>query len=42
MSNNMSLGSKISILRQQFGLSQSILAEYLGVDQSYISRVEKD
>jgi len=42
MSNNVSLGSKISKLRQQVGLSQSILAEYLGVDQSYISRVEKD
>lgn len=35
------VGKKVKELREQSGLNQSQLAEYLKVDQSYISKCEK-
>lgn len=35
------VGKKVKALREQSGLNQSQLAEYLKVDQSYISKCEK-
>ena len=35
------VGKKVKELRDQYGLNQSQLAEYLKVDQSYISKCEK-
>lgn len=35
------VGKKVKDLREQSGLNQSQLAEYLKVDQSYISKCEK-
>lgn len=35
------IGKKIKNLRTQSGFSQSIIAEYLQVDQSLISKIEK-
>ena len=35
------IGSKIKELRTQAGFNQSIIAEYLQVDQSLISKIEK-
>lgn len=39
--DRLSIGSKIKELRTQAGFSQSIIAEYLQVDQSLISKIEK-
>ncbi len=36
------MGEKIKKLREESGLKQSQIAEYLNVDQSYISRFEKN
>lgn len=36
------IGEKIKNLREESGLKQAQLAEYLNVDQSYISRLEKN
>ncbi len=36
------VGKKVKELRGQYGLNQSQIAEYLKVDQSYISKCEKD
>lgn len=41
MDFNHKIGEKISILRGESGISQKLLAEYLSVDQSYISKIEK-
>ena len=38
---NKTIGSRIKELRKQAGLTQKSLAEYLGADQSFISKVEK-
>ena len=35
------VGKKVKDLRDQSGLNQSQLAEYLNVDQSYVSKCEK-
>lgn len=37
----LSIGVKIKALRTQAGFNQSIIAEYLQVDQSLISKIEK-
>jgi len=37
-----SIGAKFSCLRLKSGFTQSQVANYLGVDQSYISKCEKD
>ncbi|MFA5468430.1 MAG: helix-turn-helix transcriptional regulator [Sphaerochaetaceae bacterium] len=37
-----SIGEKFSNLRLRSGFTQSQVAKYLGVDQSYISKCEKD
>lgn len=39
--NNLSVGSKIKELRTKAGFNQSVIAEYLQVDQSLISKIEK-
>jgi len=36
------IGEKFKRLREESGLTQAQIAEYLGVDQSYISRYEKN
>lgn len=36
------LGSRFKELREAAGFTQSSVAKYLGVDQSYISKFEKD
>ena len=36
------VGKKFSELRNKSGFTQSVIAEYLDVDQSYISKCEKD
>lgn len=41
MDFNIKIGEKISKLRSESGISQKLLAEYLSVDQSYISKIEK-
>lgn len=41
MNPNISVGLKISKLRNESGISQKLLADYLRVDQSYISKIEK-
>ncbi|MBN2794153.1 MAG: helix-turn-helix transcriptional regulator [Clostridia bacterium] len=41
MDLNIKIGEKISKLRADSGISQKLLAEYLSVDQSYISKIEK-
>lgn len=38
--DRLSIGSKIKELRTQAGFNQSIIAEYLQVDQSLISKIE--
>lgn len=38
---NKTIGRKIKKLRKQAGLTQEKLAEYLGVDRSFISKAEK-
>ena len=38
----LSIGEKFSLLRNRSGLTQSQIAEYLDVDQSYISKCEKN
>ena len=38
----MKINEKIKELREKNGISQRSMAEYLGVDQSYISKVESD
>lgn len=35
------VGKRFSELRRKCGLTQKVVAEYLGVDQSYISKLEK-
>ncbi len=42
MSDGEDLGRRFSRIRTQSGLTQSQLAEYLKVDQSYVSRCEKN
>lgn len=42
MENKMLIGENIKALREQSGFTQSNLAEYLNVDQSYISKIEKN
>lgn len=37
----LNIGSKIKELRTQAGFNQSVIAEYLQVDQSLISKIEK-
>lgn len=37
----MSIGKKIKQLRTQAGFNQVLVAEYLQVDQSFISKIEK-
>lgn len=41
MLNTQRLGNRFSELRNKCGFTQSMVAEYLGVDQSYISKCEK-
>lgn len=36
------VGKKFKVLREQYGFTQGQLAEYLNVDQSYISKCEKN
>ena len=36
------VGKRFSELRNKSGFTQSVIAEYLDVDQSYISKCEKD
>ncbi len=36
------LGSKFKMLRDKSGLNQDQIAQFLGVDQSYISKLEND
>ena len=38
--NKVNIGEKIKQLRIMAGFSQSVIAEYLQVDQSYISKME--
>lgn len=40
MSKNLVIGNNIKKLREQIGLSQKNIAEYLNVDQSLISKIE--
>jgi transcriptional regulator with XRE-family HTH domain len=35
-------GKRIKSIREQVGLSQSNVATFLGVDQSYVSKIESD
>lgn len=35
------IGEKISQLRSDSGITQKLLAEYLSVDQSFVSKIEK-
>ena len=35
------VGKKFKVLREQCGFTQEQLAQYLNVDQSYISKCEK-
>ncbi len=42
MYNNEKIGKKFCNMREQCGYSQSQIASYLGVDQSYISKCEKN
>lgn len=39
--NLINIGNKIKALRERAGLNQTQIAEFLGVDQSYISKCEK-
>lgn len=39
--DRLSIGNKINELRTKAGFNQSIIAEYLQVDQSLISKIEK-
>lgn len=39
--DRLSIGNKIKELRMKAGFNQSITAEYLQVDQSLISKIEK-
>ena len=41
MSSMVELGARLSELRENMGLSQSQVAEYLDIDQSLLSRIEK-
>jgi len=36
------VGKKFKVLREQYGFTQEQLAQYLNVDQSYISKCEKN
>lgn len=38
----MSLGKKIKELRRKSGLSQKDLADYVGISQAYISKIEEE
>ena len=38
---NISIGQKIKVLREKAGLNQGQIAQFLGVDQSNISKCEK-
>ena len=42
MNNNENIGKKFCKMRENCGYSQSQIASYLGVDQSYISKCEKN
>ncbi len=42
MYNNEKIGKKFCMIREQCGYSQSQIGTYLGVDQSYISKCEKN
>lgn len=42
LNRNIISGKRIKYLREHCGFSQSNIASFLGVDQSLISRVEKD
>lgn len=42
MLNYKLIGEKFKTLREESGLTQGQIAEYLGVNQSYISRYEKN
>lgn len=35
------LGERIKVMREEMGITQGVLAEYLNVDQSTISNIEK-
>lgn len=39
--DSLNIGSRMKELRKQAGFSQAIIAEYLQVDQSLISKIEK-
>jgi transcriptional regulator with XRE-family HTH domain len=41
MATNVSIGIKVKHLREQSRLTQTQIANFLGVDQSYISKCEK-
>ncbi len=41
MEGKFNIGNKIKRIRENSGLSQEQVAEYLGVDQSYISKCER-
>lgn len=42
MSELNTLGSRFKSLREESGLTQAQVSDYLGVDQSYVSRFEKN
>ena len=42
MEEKKTIGSKLKQLRENFGLRQEQIAEFLGVDQSYVSKIEAD
>ena len=35
------VGDRLKILRKDYGYTQKQIAEYLDIDQAYISRIEK-
>ncbi|HHW07275.1 MAG TPA: helix-turn-helix transcriptional regulator [Clostridia bacterium] len=41
MGNGELVGKRFSEWRQKCGLTQKVAAEYLGVDQSYVSKCQK-
>ena len=41
MATNVNIGYKVKQFREKLGLSQAQIANFLGVDQSYISKCEK-
>lgn len=42
MMSEIQIGSRVKELREQSGLNQSQIAVFLGVDQSYVSKCEKN